>query len=138
MAEGLFKKYLKEAGKEDIEVGSAGIMALEGFSPVGETIDTMNKEGVDVSGYRSRRITAKLIDKSDLILVMEVIHKDFILRMSPAAEGKTRLLKKYGADDKHKYPEGDGVPDPMGRPLDFYKLSLAIIKEEAKRIVGLL
>ena len=138
MAEGIFRKYLKDAGKNDIDVASAGIMAIDGFPPTDETIKVMKDNGVDVSGYKSRRITADLINKSDLVLVMEGVHKDFVIRIDPSAEGKVHLLKKYGSSDKRKYPEDDGVPDPIGRPLDFYKLSLEIIKEEAKRIVALL
>lgn len=138
MAEGLFKKYLKDSGKGDIEVASAGIMALDGFPPTDETVEVMKGEGVDVSGYRSKRLTAEHIKKSGLVLVMEGIHKAFILRMDPAVEDKTYLLKNYMANDKRKYPEGAGVPDPIGRPIDFYKLSLEIIKEEAHRIVALL
>lgn len=138
MAEGLFGKYLKEAGKEGIEIKSAGIMAIDGFPPTDETVEVMKGEGVDVSGYRSRRLTADLIKDSGLVLAMEDMHKAFVLRMDPTAEGKVHILKKYSANDKRKYPEGDGVPDPIGKPLDFYKLALEIIKEEAKRIVALL
>ena len=138
MAEGLFKKYLKEAGKNDIEVTSAGIMAMDGFPPTEETIDVMKGQGVDVSGYRSKRLTADLMSKSDLILAMEEIHKTFVLRMNPMIEDKVYLLKKYGENNTRKYPKGDGVPDPIGKPIDFYKLSLEIIKDEAKRIVKLL
>jgi len=135
MAEGLFKKYLSEAGKAGIEVRSAGIIALDGFFPASETIEVMKDEGVDVSKYRSKHLTIDLINKSDLILAMEDIHKGHILKMSPAAEGKVHLLKEYMADNKRKYPEAAGVPDPIGKPVDFYRLSLGIIKEEVKRIV---
>ncbi len=138
MAEGLFKKYLKAAGKDNIEVRSAGIMALDGFPPTDETIKVMEGEDVDVSGYRSMRLTADLIINSDLILAMEDMHKDYILKVDPSAADKTYLLKKFEAGKKRKYPEGDGVPDPIGKQIDFYKLSLGIIKEEAERIVGLL
>lgn len=138
MAEGLFKKYLNEAGMRDIEVVSAGVMALDGLPPTDETIEVMKGQGVDVSGYRSKRLTADIINKSDLILTMEDIHKAFVLRIDPMAEGKVYLLKKYGANDMRRYPKGDGVPDPIGKPIDFYRLSFEIIKEETKRIVGLL
>lgn len=138
MAEGLLKKYLKEAGKGDIEVSSAGITALDGFTPMEETVDVMKTQGVDVSGLRSRRLTKEMIETNDLILVMEGIHKDFVLKLDPSAAGKTHLLKKFGAGDRSKYPEGEGVPDPIGKPVEFYRLSLEIIKEEAKRIAGLL
>ncbi|MFA6610292.1 MAG: low molecular weight protein arginine phosphatase, partial [Candidatus Omnitrophota bacterium] len=41
MAEGFMKKYLRELGKADIEVRSAGISAAEGFFPTAETIEVM-------------------------------------------------------------------------------------------------
>ena len=138
MAEGLLKKYLKEAGKEYIKVESAGIMAIDGFPSTNEAIEVMKGEGIDISKHRSRRITADLISKSDLILAMEGAHKAFVIRLDPMAESKVYLLKKYGMENKRKYPEGDGIPDPIGRPMDFYKLSLQIIKEEVERITKLL
>ena len=138
MAEGLLKKYLKEAGKGDIEISSAGIMALDGFSPTDETIEVMNAQGLDVSGVKSRRLTREMIKKSGLILVMENMHKDHVLKLDPSAADRTHLLKKFGAEKERKYPEGDGVPDPIGKQIDFYKLSLEIIKEEAKRVTDLL
>jgi len=138
MAEGLLKKYLKEAGKGNIKVSSAGIMALDGFSPTAETILVADEGGIDVSSIRSRRVTKDMIKRSDLILAMETMHKDFIVGMDPEAASKTRLLRSFEAGADRKYPEGQGVPDPIGKPLDFYKLSFQIIKEETKRIAGLL
>lgn len=138
MAEGFLKKYLKEAGKEHIQVSSAGIMAIDGFSPTAETILVAGAEGVDVSGVRSRKLTKNMVRKSDLILVMEEMHRDFVIGLDPKAGPKTHLLKSFAAGADKKYPEGSGVPDPIGKPLDFYKLSLQIIKEETKRIAGLL
>ena len=138
MAEGLFKKYLKETGRSDIKVTSAGIMALDGSVPTDETVSVMKQQGLDVSGIRSKRLTKELIKASDLILVMEEMHRDFVLRLVPEAASKTHMLKKFGSGNTRKYPEGSDVPDPIGKPIDFYKLSLQIIKEEAKRIAALL
>jgi len=138
MAEGLLRKYLKEAGKASIRVGSAGIMALDGFSPTAETILVSDADGVDVSAIRSRRLTKDMIKRSDLILAMETMHRDFIVGMDPEAAPKTHLLRLFKAGPDRKYPEDQGVPDPIGKPLDFYKLSFQIIKEETKRIAGLL
>lgn len=96
MAEGLLKKYLKEEGRDDIEVKSAGIGALDGMSPTNETIEVIRKVGVDASGFKSKYITEELIKKSDLILVMAAHHMDFVIRMVPEAAKKTHLLKQYG------------------------------------------
>ena len=138
MAEGLFKKYLKEVGKGYISVTSAGIMTVNGSVPTDETLMVMKDHGIDVSDVKSKRLTRELIKSSDLILVMAEMHRDFILRRVPEAASKTHLLKKFGSDNIRRYPEGPDVPDPIGRPIDYYKLSLQIIKEEAGRIVGLL
>ena len=138
MAEGLMRRYLKEAGKANIRVSSAGIMALDGFSPTAETILVADEGGVDVSAIRSRRITKDMVKRADLILAMEDIHRDFVVGMDPEAAGKTHLLRSFKAGPDRKYPDGQGVPDPIGKPLDFYKLSFQIIKEETKRITGIL
>jgi protein-tyrosine-phosphatase len=138
MAEGLLKKYLKETGKDNIEVSSAGIAGMDGFRATEETIDAMRSQGIDMTGFKSRRLTKEMITASDLILVMEDVHRDFVLKLDPTAGPKTHLLKRFDSEDKRKYPEGLNVPDPIGKPMDFYKLSLEIIKEEARRIAGLL
>jgi protein-tyrosine-phosphatase len=138
MAEGLLRKYLKEAGKERIRVSSAGIVAIDGFPPTNETVIVTGAEGVDVSGFKSRKLTKEIINEADLILVMEEMHRNFIMMIDRAAASKTYLLRLFEKGSERKYPKGPGVPDPIGRPLDFYKLSLQIIKEETKRIAELL
>lgn len=138
IAEGLMKKYLKEMGKGDIEVRSAGISAIAGFSPTEETIEVMKGEGVDLSDFRSKMVTPEDIKKADLILVMEYLHKEAVMRMSPEAKEKTFLLKEFRAEGEKTYPENLNISDPIGRPMDYYKLSLEIIKEQVKRITELL
>ncbi len=139
MAEGLMKKYLKALGKDNIEVVSAGVGAIDGFPPTEETIETMKKEGVDVSGYRSKKITQEMIKSADLILVMEAPHKDIVARFVPGAAPKTYLLKEFLVEKLDKnYPDSHNIPDPIGRPMDYYKLSFEIIKNQIERIAKLL
>ena len=134
MAEELMRRYLKELGK-DISVSSAGVSAIDGLSPTQETVNVMKDEGLDVSAHRATRITEELIKKADLILVMEESHKRIVTSMVPEAAGKTLLLKEYMVDkNKKNYPENPDVPDPIGEPTDFYKLSLEVIKDNIKRI----
>lgn len=134
MAEGLMKKYLKALKKGSISVRSAGVNALEGYLPTDDTVEVMKKEDVDVSGFRSKRVTENLIRESDLILVMERVHRDFIIRMTPEAAPKTHLLKEFCAKNERNYPENTDIPDPIGKPREFYELSVAIIKDQVKRI----
>ena len=138
MAEGLLKKYLSALGKNDIEVRSAGVGAMDGLSPTDGTIEVMKREGVDVSNYRSKKLTNDLIKDSDLILVMEYLHKDEVTRRVPEANSKTCLLKEFGLDEKAIRPEGFSIPDPIGRPIKDYEYSLDTIKKEIERIAKIL
>ena len=138
MAEGLLKKYLKELGKNDIMVRSAGTRAASGMGATDETVEVMKAEGVDVSGFKSARLTDHMIKDSDLILVMEPLHALEVIRKAPEASGKVFLLKEYAKADGAGHPHGMDVPDPIGRPLKDYKTCLAIIKKEIERIARLL
>ena len=100
MAEGLLKKRLKELGKSDIVVRSAGVRAIDGYPPMNETIEVMKAEGVDLSGFRSAGITDEFIKGSDLILVMSPLHKAEVIRRFPGAARKTFLLREYGKTEK--------------------------------------
>lgn len=138
MAEGLLKKYLKELGKDNIEVRSAGSGAMNGMAPTDETIEVMARDDVDVSGYKSKKITDDLIKNSDLILVMDYLHKNEVVRRVPEAASKTYLVKEFGADEKADRPEGSSIPDPIGRPIKDYENCFDMIKKEIERIAKLL
>lgn len=138
MAEGLLKKYLKELGKDHVEVRSAGTSAVNGFSATKETIEVMKRELVDVSGFKSKRVNAELIKWADLILVMEWSHKDEIARILPEAASKTYLLREFGMPGTEHHPEGFSIPDPIGRPIQNYEYCIGVIKKEIERIARVL
>jgi protein-tyrosine-phosphatase len=135
MAEGLFRKRLKGLGKDGIKVMSAGIAAIDGYPPTDTAIEVMKEEGVELSGFRSKKVTAELIKKADIILAMQSLHKEEVIRLVPEAASKTYLLKEYGSAGR----TGDiNVPDPIGRPLDDYRKCLETIKKETERIAKII
>ena len=138
MAEELLKKLLKELGKADIVVRSAGIRALNGYPPTNETIEVMKEAGIDSSGFKSTGITDELIKEADLILVMSTIHKLEIIKRVPAAASKTFLLSDYGRDDKGYRTVNQEIPDPIGLPVLAYKTCLGMIKEDIERVAKIL
>jgi protein-tyrosine-phosphatase len=138
MAEGLLKKALKSLGKPDIEIASAGVGAVNGLEPTKETIDVMKKEGIDVSNYKSKKLTEDMIKNADLILVMEIAHKDEIIKKIPEVGPKTYLLKEFGLDEDAFRPEGFSIPDPIRRPMKDYEYCFGMIKEEIGRIAKIL
>lgn len=138
MAEGLLKKYLKEAGKSGIKVASAGISGFGGMPPTEETKEVLKTEGIDLSGFKSRGVTPEMIKEADLILALEGLHKDEILKLAPEAAGKTYLLKEFNNPSAKDREESMGIPDPIGRPIEFYKYVFALIKKETERISKIL
>lgn len=138
MAEALLKKYLKSLGKGNITVRSAGSSAMSGYPPTNETLSVLKDEGVDASAFRSKDLTADMIKNSDLILVMEKLHKERAINLVPEAASRTFLLEEYGISGKKNSPEGIGVPDPIGKSLEDYRYSMDIIKKGIERIAKLL
>lgn len=137
MAEGFMRKRLAELGKRDINVSSAGIAAINGFHPTRETIQVMKEEGVDVTAHRSTKLDENIVREADLILVMEEVHREFIDTSYPEGSFRTYLLKEYGVKDELNFPGSKGISDPIGRPIEFYRLSMEIIRDEVDRIAKL-
>lgn len=134
MAGGLLTKMLK--GKGDYKIITAGTAALKGMRATAEAIQVMSDENIDVSKYTSQPLTDQMIEQADLILVMERRHKENILMRQPEARQKLHLLSEFGrVKNESKLVEPD-VPDPIGKPLDFYRKVFAIIKEGIIRTVN--
>ena len=134
MAEALMRKKLGEFGIEGVGVSSAGVAASDGFPPTEETIEVMREEGIDVADFRSRRLNAGMIKNSDLILVIEPVHREEVIIKDPSAAGKTFLLKDYAACSGGGRP-GRRVVDPIGMPVEDYRRVRDEIKDEIERIV---
>ena len=124
MAEGYLRRRLKELGKE-ILVESTGTGTVSGFRPSPEAVESMREIGIDVSGYKSSALTKEAIDKADVILVMAPIHKETIVRMNPIAEDKIFYLREFAKEDSLNKI----IPDPIGKPIEFYRKILDMIKQ---------
>ena len=127
MAEGLLKKMLSEKGvKEYIKykIISAGTHAIDGFPPVHMTQKVMTERGIDVSSYRSNRLTEETVNKADLVLVMTQKHKDEVFHTYSEKTKKLFLLKEF-AEIKDKNQD---IADPIGLSYDAYKYCLEEIE----------
>ena len=104
LAEGLFKKYLKENNITDIEVGSAGVGAFPGDAVSINSILVAGSRGIDISEHRARNINPEHLLTTDLFFCMSDSHKQVLLRHCD--ESKIIVLN---------------VPDPYGRPIEIYE-----------------
>lgn len=133
MAEGFLKKALE--GRADYQITSAGISAVNGMRPTAETIRVMAEEGIDVSGHRSAFLTEEMLRDADLILVMERMHRENILRRMPVFSGKAHLLAEYGRVGNEDTLVDPDIPDPIGGSQDYYREVFAIIRESLLRVI---
>ncbi len=134
MAEGLLKKALSKAGREDVEVFSCGISAFNGLMPTPETLELLAKEGVSMPDKRTRRLDKTLLKSSDIILAMEKHHEERILDFVPEVKNRVFLLKEFVKMQDAILDVGD----PIGQGSDFYENTFYVIKEAVNRIVDLI
>jgi protein-tyrosine-phosphatase len=125
LAEGFLKKLLERNSPRRIEVGSAGLTALPGSPASLQALRVAREYSVSLEEHQSRLVTPELIDKGDLIVVMEPRHRQQLLDLYPQASGKILLLRhfaRYGSQDR-------AIHDPYGLNLEVYRFSFADIKE---------
>jgi len=141
MAEGIFKKMLKERTEDDTKfnVLSAGISALPGMSPTTEAIKVMSEQNIDISQHIATQVDEDIVKKADLILVMSNIHKDYINTIFTFAQDKIYLLKEFAQIGEFKSTRNTDknyeVVDPLGRPIEFYRIVAKELKENLEKVL---
>ena len=134
MAEAYLKKLLRIQKRSDVEVNSAGIMILTGGGASVETREVLKNEGMDVRAHQVQRVTKELVDRSDIILVMERTHEAKILQLAPETKNRLFLLKEFA-----KINDNDlDISDPMGASTEAYADTFGVIKDAVERISKIL
>lgn len=134
MAKALLEKIMKEKERDNVEVLSAGIMMLVGMGATEPTKEILKREGMDVSGHVSQRVTEDMLKRSDMILVMERLQEKRILAIAPQAKNRLFLLKEFAKISDN----GFDIADPIGKPIEFYEKTFRIIKEAIERISSII
>jgi protein-tyrosine phosphatase len=129
MAEAYMRKRFDEE-KLDMHVRSAGTLGVEGMPPSPEAVKMLVIADVDTKDLISKALKEEDVKWADLILVMEPMHKSAVLDLVPGMENKVVYLGQFN-------PEGGDIviPDPIGRPLAFYRASFRIIKHSVEGLI---
>jgi protein-tyrosine phosphatase len=90
-----------------VDVRSAGVGALVGEPADDTAITMMRARGIDLAPHRAQQATLALCRWAELVLVMEMHHRDALIDIDSAVRGKTFLLGHW---------EKQEVPDPYRRP----------------------
>ena len=111
MASAYAAAVLHRCGREDIVVRSAGLAAWAGSPASDGAIAVMEQNGIDLTGFRSTRVSAPLLDGSDRIICMTGSHRRAVAELLPDGTDRIMTLLPGGAD----------VPDPFGGPVAAYE-----------------
>ncbi len=115
MAEGFFRHAVR--GRGEFRILSAGLGALDGQPPSPYSVQAMKEIGMDISGQRSRALTADLVRSADLILGMTHGHVDTVQLLYPQVAEKTFLLREF---DETLKPYEKDISDPIGSSYHVY------------------
>ncbi len=128
LAEAIARRMLADAGKESIVVESAGTQAWDGSPASDEALLIGFERNLDLSGHRSRRLTAEMAKASDLILAMSPAHVAHVRELD--SEANVHLFGGYGSDDA-----GRAIADPFGGNLTAYRATADELEKELTRIL---
>lgn len=126
MAEALLRRELERAGVKH-EVASAGLAASPGEKASSHACALLREEGIDLSGHAAALLGPALVERASLVLVMTAAHRDRLLELYPAAQGKTYLVKEFAGEGL----ESGDIGDPFGGSREKYRQIL----EEIRRLI---
>ena len=112
MAEELFRHLAQSRpGLEQVKVGSAGTIALNGNLPAAISVDVMRQQfGLDITTHRARPLTRRL--DSDLVLALDRETESAAKALKLNA--RVEMLGDYVGT-------GEEVEDPYGRSTRRYR-----------------
>lgn len=126
-------QYRPDALKR-VKITSAGTKA-NGGGRVNDVVALIARnEGFSLRQHTAEPLSANLVKRADLILVMEQEHKDFILEKYPDASAKVFRLMEYGWQGEDPVETLD-VPDPTGKNVEDFKAFIETAHVEADRLV---
>jgi protein-tyrosine phosphatase len=131
----LFQKRIHENGWIDVQVDSAGVLALPGNHATSMARKVAWEEhAVDLSKHRAKVVTKALISWSDLVLVMEKTQERDLLHTFPHAEGKLLLLRYFARSGSRRR----GIADPYGLNHEAYRFCFLDIEEAVSGLTAYL
>ena len=117
MAEVILRNRLKE---EEIDVASAGLMALVGHPAAPLVIKLLDERGLDATIHQARQITIEIAQAAELILVMEQWQKQDLERNIPQIKGRVFRLGHWQNLD---------IVDPYRHGREVFEQSLTAIEK---------
>ncbi len=133
MAAAVMRHILETANVHTIQIESAGVFAIEGMRATQETVRVLQEIGIVCGEHRARRTTEVMMNKADLVFVMERFQGEELANSFPNAASKVHLLKTYGLAP-HEVEGDPNIADPIAKPLEVYEVCLSQIRTAVERV----
>jgi protein-tyrosine-phosphatase len=130
MAEAIFRDMLPDEWKGRVEISSAGTAAWGGQPASPLAVEVLRDAGIDLSRHRARMLTRDMIESADLIVAMELHHRDMIGRIAPDFSKPVLVLGELDEDR----PSPD-IDDPIGGDRAAYEQTNKELRGLLKRLI---
>ena len=101
-------------------IWSAGLGALVGQGADPFSVEVAAAHGLDITAHRAQQVTSFLCQQTELILVMEQLHKSQLEQQFPVVRGKVFTLGQFGQFE---------IADPYRQPRDAFDTAYAAIAQ---------
>jgi protein-tyrosine-phosphatase len=118
------------ADRDRVAVSSAGTAAWEGQPATDPAIEVARRDGIDLRSHRSLRITSVLLERSDLVLVMERGHLGAVQALGSDPR-RTHVLSEWPEPGE----PGLVISDPFGGSAEAYEECWRRIRRHISRLV---
>jgi protein-tyrosine-phosphatase len=115
-ARSVFAGAMLVALRADVQVETAGTLAVEGLPMSWRTRAALEAVGLTPPHHRSRQATRSDLDRADLVVAMAPEHVAWVRRTHPAAGARTSTLR-------HLAGALDGCPGPLPARLGGLELA---------------
>lgn len=131
----LLKNIKQENADRKWIVESAGTWTSAGLPMPDFAIQVANQLGLDgLANHQTRQVDQKLLNEFDLIIVMEIGHKEAIRNEFPSVADRLYLLSEIVDDISYDIPD---PTDPGVNPNDIGREINNLIKEGEENILDL-
>ncbi len=132
LAEALLTRVAK-ARDLDLILASAGFHPVAGRPADPTMIEVARAQGTDLSDSASCILDATMLEKADLILVMELRHRERLTELAPQVLERVALLGSLAPENGN--PE---IPDPYGQTPDTYRHCYRRIRDAVEALADML
>lgn len=105
-------EVVKRKDDHHLSISSAGTWTMNNLPATPEVKKEAKKYDLNLSLHKSRVITKEILSQADLVLVMELNHKEAITQEFPSSGKKVFLLSEAADGKTYDIPDPYGTDEP--------------------------